>query len=71
MLVVIERSKVVSMIISVLQLRMVVMMLLPVVFTSVVWEVRREGSTDTLLSSSCKLIVAVIVLLAVIESGEN
>ena len=71
MLTVLERSKVVSMIISVLQLWVVVMVLLPVVLTSVVWEVRGDGSSDTLLSSSCKLVVAVIVLPAVVVSSMN
>ena len=70
MLVIIEGSEVMSMVVSVLKLWVVVMMLLPVMFASVVWEVSRDWSTSTLLSGSRKLIVAVIVLFAVIESGK-
>ena len=70
MLVVLERSKVMSMVVSVLKLWVVVMMLLPVMFTSVMWEVSRDWSSCTLLSGSRKLIVAVIMFLAVIKSGK-
>ena len=70
MLVVLERSKVVRMVVSVLKLWVVVMMLLPVMFASVMWEVSRDWSTSALLSSSRKLIVAVIVLFTVIKSGK-
>ena len=70
MLVIIEGSEVMSMVVSVLKLWVVVMMLLPVMFASVMWEVSRDWSASTLLSGSRKLIVAVIVLFAVIESGK-
>jgi len=61
----------VSMVVSVLQLRVVVMMLLPVVFALVAREVSRDGSPKTLLCSSFKIVVAVTVLLAIIKSGMN
>ena len=70
MLVIIEGSEVMSMVVSVLEFWVVVMMLLPVMFASVMWEVGRDWSTSTLLSGSGKLIVAVIVLFAVIKSGK-
>ena len=70
MLVVLERSKVVRMVVSVLKLWVVVMMLLPVMFASVMWEVSRDWSTSALLGGSRKLIVAVIMFLAVIKSGK-
>ena len=67
MLMVIVWSIVVSMVIFVHKLRVMVMMLLPVMLTSVVWEVSCDWSTNALLSGSCELIVAVIVLLAIIK----
>ena len=42
MLMIIEGSEVMSMVVSVLKLWVVVMMLLPVMFASVMWEVSRD-----------------------------
>ena len=67
MLMVIVWSIVMSMVIFVHKLWVMVMMLLPVMLATVVREVSRDWSTDTLLSGSCELIVAVIVLLAIIK----